>query len=146
MSFGGVGSNTVGGGPGITGDLGLTFDRFSLVARLSAGTILVLNALQGTVGVAVGLNERFELGVGVATGFSFGLGEGIYGSLSLLVPVRVTLTVPLKNDHQPRDRGLMFFFEAAPGGQFLQFFDGRPRAATPAFALGAWLGVGYAFW
>ena len=63
-----------GGGPGLSVELGATFaDRYSVVARLTVGTLIAVMASSATLALDVALNDRLSLGAGFSVGLVGGL-------------------------------------------------------------------------
>lgn len=133
-------------GPGLTLDVGLTVaDRYSFTLHGTFTTIVVLTTLHPGLAFDVQLNEHVSVGTGA----------GLLLSAFLEGPGAVTLTLPLR---------FSWLFAERPEGAigrrgFFAFLEGHldyvvaatrsrrdPRPLNQPVAVGAVLGVGYAWW
>lgn len=139
-------------GPGFSADLGATIgDRYSLVARLTIGTIVVVSVATLGLGFDFALTERLSLGVGVAIGLVGGLfvGNGdLPFSLTVFAPLRFAFAPFARAEDHLSRKGLLLFVEVGPGYGLAMsggFFIG-PRVRPSPLSVEAAIGVGYAVW
>ncbi|MDP1828944.1 MAG: hypothetical protein Q8L48_37125 [Archangium sp.] len=138
-------------GPGLSTELGATLeDRYSLVARLTVGTIFVVSVATLGLGFDLALSERLSLGVGVALGLVGGLliGNGdLPFSLTVFAPVRFAFAPFARAEDHLARRGLLLFVEVGPGyGLAMSSGFSGPRPPPSPLSVEAAIGVGYAVW
>lgn len=141
----------VGGGLAFKAEVGLLLgDRFSVLARVGAGTTVIMGALfQGGLGVAVSWGDHVILGVGAEAARIGLLGIATDQSVAsvLLFPFRVSWSPGRRADDAVSRRGLQLSAELSPGLTLTPTGGFAIRPTPPGLlAFGASVWVSHAWW
>jgi hypothetical protein len=135
-------------GPGFSAELGATFaDRYSLVVRVTIGTILIVGVSTVGIGFDVALSEQWSLGGAVSGGLVGGVIDLPF-SLAVFAPLRLVFTPGLRPEEQRGRKGLSLFAEVGPGYGLVMGAGHtlvQPPRPSP-LSIEAAIGVGYAWW
>lgn len=113
----GVGGFVGGGGPGVTGELGVTLaDRSTVAVRLSVGSLPYLAAASAGVSWDYALSERWSLGTGAMLGYLGGfIAEDLPSAILVQVPLRAQFAFWERDARRVSRSGLRLVLEAGPG-------------------------------
>lgn len=145
----GFGGFTLGGGPGLTGELGVTVqDRSTFAVRGSLGTVLLLTAASLGVSWDYALSDRWSLGTGAMFGYVGGfLATDLPNALLVHVPLRAQFAFWARDPRHVSRSGLKLFLEAGPGVVVAGSRGYRPPTTEPLprWAVMTTLGLSWTF-